>query len=177
MYVGRRLGAAGPGRVMIQSGEEGRHEFALPDLASPGSVLSFVAELQAHVSGSDVHDTLVPACPVASHEHALACSCADGEVLWVCPDGQWSSPIGEYDERNWPPVDLDSEDVADRAITRISRRDIDELRVVIPERRDDGWVLCIGVWPMTDAVVTQLRDIAAPVAIEVFPQPAQWYAA
>ena len=65
MYVGRRPGLAAPGRVMIQSGEEGRRELALPDLSSAESVLAFVADLQAHVS--DVHNAPVPACPVDSH--------------------------------------------------------------------------------------------------------------
>jgi hypothetical protein len=44
-----------------------------------------------------------------------------------------------------PPADLDGEDVADRAMTRISRRDIDELREADPERREDGWIIRIGV--------------------------------
>jgi hypothetical protein len=66
MYVGRRPGAV-PGRVMIQSGEEGGREFALADLSSPKSVERFVAELQAHIS--DVHNKPVPACAVDSHNH------------------------------------------------------------------------------------------------------------
>lgn len=175
MYVGRRPGGAEPGRVMIQSGEEGRRELALPDLSSPKSVETFVAELQAHVS--DVHNTPVPACPVDSHDHALVCRSDEGAVRWECPDAGWSSPIGEYDERNWPPADVDAEEALDRAVTRIFRRDIDALREGHPERRKDGWVLCVGVWPMTDAVAAQLREIAAPVAVEVYPQPGQWYAA
>ncbi|MGO9959649.1 MAG: hypothetical protein ACLP50_27355 [Solirubrobacteraceae bacterium] len=175
MYVGRRLGAAAPGRVMIQSGEEGRREFALPDLSSPKSVETFVASLQAHAG--DVHNAPVPACPVDSHDHALVCRSADGGVRWECPDVEWSSPIGEYDERNWPPADLDAEEIPDRAMTRIFRRDIDALREGHPERRKDGWVIRVGVWPMTDTVIAQLREIAAPVAVEVYPQPGRWYAA
>lgn len=175
MYVGRRPGAAAPGRVMIQSGEEGRRELALPDLSSAESVLTFVADLQAHVS--DVHNAPVPACPVDSHDHALMCRSTDGAVRWVCPDAEWSSPIGEYDERNWPPTDLDAENIPDRTMTRIFRRDIDALREAHSERREDGWVIRVGVWPMTDAVGAQLREIAAPIAVEVYPQPGQWYAA
>jgi hypothetical protein len=175
MYVGRRPGAAAPGRVMIQSGEEGRREFALPDLSSPRSVETFVAELQAHIS--DVHNTPVPACPVDSHNHALLCRAGDSAVRCVCPNAEWSSPIGEYDERNWPPADLDAEDVPDRAMDRIFRRDIDALREAHHERLKDGWVIRAGVWPMTDAVTAQLREIAAPVTVEVYLQPGQWYAA
>jgi hypothetical protein len=175
MYVGRRPGAGAPGRVMIQSGEEGRREFTLPDLASPGSVVTFVAGLQAHVTS--VHGAPVPVCPVHRHDHALACRVDDDEVRWVCPLGEWSSPIGEYDERNWPPVDVGSEAAADRAMTRISRRDIDALREAFPERRGDGWIVRIGAWPLTDAVVTHLSEIAAPVAVEVYPQPGRWHAA
>jgi hypothetical protein len=174
MYVGRRAGAAPRGRVMIQSGEE-RCELTLPDLSSQKSVETFVAELQAYVS--EVHSAPVPACPVESHDHALVCRSADGAVRWECPDAEWSSPIGEYDERNWPPTDLDAEDIPGRAMTRIGRRDIDALRESHPERRKDGWVICVGVWPMTDDVAAQLRDIAAPVAVEVYPQPGRWYAA
>jgi hypothetical protein len=103
-YVGRRPGAAAPGRMMIQSGEEGRREFALPDLSSLASVETFV-ELQAHIS--DVHNTPVPACPVDSRNHALVCRSGDSAVRWVCSDAEWSSPIGDYDERNWPPADLE----------------------------------------------------------------------
>jgi hypothetical protein len=175
MYVGRRPGAAAAGRVMIQSAAEGRGELALPDLSSPKSVESFVAELQAYVS--DVHNARMPACPVESHDHALVCRSADGAVHWECPDAEWSSLIGEYDECNWPPTDLDAEDIPDRAMTRIGRRDIDALREAHPERRKDGWVIRVGVWPVTDEGAAQLREIAAPVAVEVYPQPGRWYAA
>jgi hypothetical protein len=175
MFVGRRAGAAAPGRVMIQSGEEGRRELALPDLSSPKSVETFVAELQAYVS--DVHNAPMPACPAESHDHALVCRSADGAVRWECPNAEWSSPIGEYDERNWPPTDLDGENIPDRAMTRIGRRDIDALREALPERRKDGWVIRVGVWPVTDEGAAQLREIAAPVAVEVYPQPGRWYAA
>jgi hypothetical protein len=137
VYVGRRPGAAAAGRVMIQSGEEGRRELALPDLSSPESVETFVADLQAHVS--DVHNALVPACPVDSHDHAVVCRSADGAVRWVCPDAEWCSPTGECDERNWPPTDLDAEEIPDRTMTRIFRRDIDVLREAHPERRR-GWL-------------------------------------
>jgi hypothetical protein len=57
----------------------------------------------------------------------------------VCPNAEWSSPIGEYDERNWPPADLDADDIPDRAMNRIFRRDINALREAHPERREDGW--------------------------------------
>ena len=147
----------------------------LPDLSSPQSVQRFVAELQAYVS--DVHDTQVPGCRVDSHSHTLVCQCGDGELRWVCPNAQWSSRIGDYDERNWPPDNLDAGDIPDRAMNRIVRRDIAALREALRERREDGWVIRIGVWPMTDAVTAQLREIAAPVAVEVYPQPGEWYAA
>lgn len=112
------------------------------------------------------------------HDHALACLAVVGGVAsWVCPGGAWSCPIGEYDESNWPPTDLDAEDVPDRVINRILRRDIKELREAHPERREDGWVILAGVWPMTDAVIARLSEIAAPVGVEAYPQPGQSYAA
>lgn len=82
----RRPGAGAPGMVVIQSGEEGRHELALPDVAVPDAIVRFVAELQAHVI--DVQgDELRPACPERPHTHFLACQAFDDEILWVCPDG------------------------------------------------------------------------------------------
>ena len=58
----------------------------------------------------------------------------------------------------------------------ISRREIDEVREALPERREDGWVIRIGVWPMSDALTDRLRETTAPIALEVYPQPGQWYA-
>ena len=154
---------------MIQSGEEGRRELALPDLSSPKAIERFVAELQAHISDPQRTNA---ACPLDSHNHALVCRSGDGAVRWVCPNAEWSSPIGEYDERNWPPADLDADDIPHRAMNRICRRDIDALREAHPERRADGWVIRVGSWLMTNAVTAQLREIAAPVAVEVYPTPA-----
>jgi hypothetical protein len=173
MFVGRRVGASAPGKVLIQSGEEGRYELTLPDIASLDSVEEFVSRLQAHVS--TVYGKPVPTCPV--HDHPLVCRAVGGAVSWMCPDGDWRSPIGEYDEHNWPPADLDAEGVPDAVIRRIARRDIDEVRELHPERREDGWVVHVGVWPMSDSLTDRLREAAAPIAVEVHPQPGQWYAA
>lgn len=173
MFVGRRIGAGDSGEIVIQSGEEGRYQLSLPDITSVASVEAFVSRLQAHVSA--VYGTPVPACPL--HDHALACRSVDGSLSWFCPVDAWRSPIGEYDERNWPPTDLTAETVPDAVFRRLSRRAIDELREALPERREDGWVIRIGVWPISDAQIDRLRDAAAPIAVEVYPQPGRWYAA
>jgi hypothetical protein len=34
-----------------------------------------------------------------------------------------------------------------------------------------------GVWPMSDVLAVRLREIASPIAVEVYPQPGRWYAA
>lgn len=173
--VMRRPGAGAPGMVVIQSGEEGRHELALPDVAIPDAIVRFVAELQTHVI--EVQGELRPACPKHPHAHPLACGAIDDEILWVRPDGGWRGPIGQYDELNWPPTDLGAEIVPDRVFNRLARREIEEFREAHGERRDGRWVVCVGVWPMSDEITTRLRQIAAPVDIEVYPQPGQWHAA
>jgi hypothetical protein len=173
MFVGRRPDAGGPGMVIIQSGEEGRYELALPDLASPTSIEAFVARIQAHLA--EVFGVPVPACPV--HAHSLPCRAGFDGASWVCPDGEWSSPVGEYEERNWPPPDLSGADIASAVAKRLSRRAITGVRTVDAYLVEDGWVVLIGVWPLSDALTAQLREAAAPFAVEVRPEPGQWFAA
>ena len=42
---------------------------------------------------------------------------------------------------------------------------------------DDGWVVVIGAWPVSDARTTQLREAVAPFAVEVRAEPGRWTAA
>lgn len=111
------------------------------------------------------------------HTHSLECRAFGDGPVWVCPDGEWRSPIGQYDELDWPPADLDAVTVPDRVFDRLSRRDVREVREASGERRSGRWIVCIGVWPMSDALTARLREIAAPVEVEVYPQPGQWWAA
>lgn len=170
--VRRWPGADTPGKVVIQSGRDGPHELPLPDMAVPDAVARFVAELQALVI--DVQDgEFRPACPEHSDRHPLECRSVDGDVLWVCPDGHWRCPIGEYDEFNWPPRDLDDETVPGRVFDRLQRRHIEELHSV-DGHRPVGRVR-VAVWPLTDELIARLQQIAAPVELEVYPEPGQWW--
>jgi hypothetical protein len=172
--VMRRPAEDAPGLVMIQSGEEGRLELALPDLTVPDTIVAFVGELQAHVI--EVQGEPRPDCPSHPSAHALACRAVADEILWVCPEGDWRCPLGQYDELNWPPADLGAEIVPGRVFDRLARRKIPEFRAAHGERRDGRWIVCIGVWPMSDTIVARLGEIAAPVDVEVYPEPGQWWA-
>lgn len=61
--VMRRPGAGAPGMVVIQSGEEGRHELALPDVAIPDAIVRFVAELQTRHRGPGRTQAGLPQAP------------------------------------------------------------------------------------------------------------------
>jgi hypothetical protein len=174
MYVGRRADEGGPGEVVIQSGEEGRHRLPLPDPDSVPALEAFVSQLQTYVS--QVHGRPLPACPMHP-QHTLICRHGEDSLDWVCPDGGWRSPVGDYDECNWPPADPGARDVPDRVFKRIARRQITEVRELVPERRDGAWVIRIGAWPVSAALERRLRDVAAPIAIELYPRPGRWYAA
>ena len=172
--VRRWLGVDKPGMVVIQSGEDGRREFASPDFAIPDAVVRFVAELQAHVI--EVQGELRPACPPHRQTHPLACRAVDGEIRWACPEGDWRCPVGQYDEFDWPPVDAGAETIHNRVFDRLRRRDIEELRGAGTRCSDGRRGVCIYVWPMSEDLTARLRQIAAPVDIEVIPEPEQWWA-
>lgn len=173
MFVGRRHDAGGPGMVVIQSGEDGRYELTLPDLTSPASIEAFVARVQAHLA--EVFGVPVPACPV--YAHTLVCRADTNGISWVCPECEWCSPLGEYEERSWPPSDLSGGQIASAVATRLSRRGFSGVRRISAYPGEDGWVVLIGVWPVTDARTAQLREAAAPFAVEVRSEPGRWTAA
>lgn len=164
-----------PNAAVIQAGVDGRYELPLPDPANSDAVAGFVAQVQA--CANEARGDLRPACPQHAGTHPLACQAIDEEIFWVCPHGQWRCPVGRYDEVNWPPGDLDAEDIPDRVFDRLARREIDQLREVNGERRGGRWVVRVGVWPMSDQLTALLQQIAAPVEVEVYPRSGQWWAA
>ena len=161
--------------VVIQSGEDGRYELTLPGSHVP-SVRSraFVARVQTHLA--EVFGAPVPACPV--YAHTLVCRADTNGISWVCPECEWCSPLGEYEERSWPPSDLSGGQIASAVATRLSRRGFSGVRRISAYPGDDGWVVLIGVWPVSDARTAQLREASRAVRrVEVRAEPGRWTAA
>jgi hypothetical protein len=118
MYIGRRPEDGDGAIFVIQFGEERRLRLGLPDLSSDTSIGAVIAEAQIGLIG--VLGTPVPRCP--RHEHALLPSASAGKIRWVCPDGEWQCPLGEYAELAWPHFDLDA--LAPILAGRLQRRGI-----------------------------------------------------
>lgn len=165
MFVGRRPEAGESATIVIQTGEEGRHRLALPELGSEKSIETFIADAQAHLS--EVFGHPVPRCP--RHDHALVGEASGDEIAWVCPDGEWRCALGDYEECTWPP-ELDAGNMAAVLSGRIRRRGIAGVRRVGVSRRDGEWVAQLGIWPIDDALIKELRTAAAPIAVEVEPE-------
>ncbi len=102
MFVGRRPDTSVPGVVVIQSGEEGRFPPRVAASQFCGLGMTFVADLQLHLSR--VYRRPVPACPL--HDHSLVCETTADGVEWVCPDAEWRCAVGDYEEQAWPPEGL-----------------------------------------------------------------------
>jgi hypothetical protein len=68
---------------------------------------------------------------------------------------------------------LDAETVPGRVYDRLQRRHIEELRGTDGHRRDGR--VRVAVWPLADELIAPLQEIAAPVELEVFPKPGQWW--
>ncbi|MDQ6807461.1 MAG: hypothetical protein M3065_21495, partial [Actinomycetota bacterium] len=98
MYVGRRREDGDARSFVIQTGEEGRHRLALPDLSSDASIEACMTEAQAHVSSGLGVD--VPRCP--QHDHQLIARSGHVAVGWECPDGAWRCEAGAYADGAWP---------------------------------------------------------------------------
>jgi hypothetical protein len=167
MFVGRRSDANVRGVVVIQSGEDGRYRFALPDLGSADSVLMFVADLQAHLT--QVCRRAVPACPL--HDHALVCDTTKDRFEWVCPNAAWRCAVGDYEEQAWPPKGLSVGGLAAAVSRRLQRHGIGGVRRIGVSDEGGRLVARIGVWPMSDPLTADLRHTLAPVLVEVHPKP------
>jgi hypothetical protein len=158
MYVGRRREDGDAETFVIQTGEEGRFRLRLPDPTSDASLQALVAAAQDHLV--EVLRAPVPLCP--RHAHALLGMVSGGQLTWVCPAGEWECALGDYAERTWPQLDLDS-GLAPILAARLQRRGITgwvTLGVKVTER---GPVAEFGVRQMSDELTRALRDAAAPL--------------
>lgn len=165
MFVGRRPEAGEAATIVIQTGEDGRHRIALPKFGSRESIETFMSEAQAHLG--EVFGQPVPRCP--RHDHALVGEASGRQIAWVCPDGEWRCAVGDYEECAWPP-ELDDGNMAAALSSRLTRRQIAGVRRIGGARRDGEWVAQLGIWPMDDTLIENIRRAAAPIAVEVRPE-------
>jgi hypothetical protein len=161
MYVARRREDGDADTFVIQFGEDGRLRLGLPDLASDASIVSMAAEAQARLT--EVLGVPVPLCP--RHPHALLPTALGGRLTWVCPDGGWRCPVGDYAELAWPH--FDSQQLAPILAGRLQRRGITgwlTLRVDVNER---GLLAELGVPAMSDELTRSLEEAAAPLPVHI----------
>jgi hypothetical protein len=159
MYVGRRPEDGDAATFVIQFGEEGRLRLGLPDLSSDTSIEAVVAEAQARLI--EVLGAPVPLCP--RHEHALLPRALTGHLGWVCPDGAWGCPLGDYAELAWPHFDLDA--LAPILAGRLQRRGIKDWITLGVKATERGPVADFGVPEMSVELARPLRDAAAPLPV------------
>jgi hypothetical protein len=164
MFVGRRAEDGDAYSVVIQAGEDGRHRVPLDF----DSLETFMAAAQAHLS--EVYGRPVPPCPL--HGHALAGRLRDGAPAWVCPEGEWSCQVGDYEDRTWPP-DVRAGDLAAVFCRRLGRRGIKGWHTLQFTGRDGRWIAEVEIWPPDSALVDALARAAAPlpVAVEALAPP------
>jgi hypothetical protein len=166
MFVGRRAEASDRATVVIQTGEEGRYRLRLPDLMAPETVEGFMADAQQHLG--EIFGEPVPHCPV--HDHALLGKVTGAEIEWVCPDGAWRCPLGEYEERTWPPgSQVPAGAVAAALVQRFERRGVTGWQRAGASLHDDVWVARVRVWPIDEALIDAIRRAAAPVEVSIEP--------
>ena len=159
MYVGRRSEDGDAASFVIQFGEDGRLRLGLPDLSSDASIEAVVAEAQARLL--EVLGTPVPLCP--RHEHGLLPRASAGQLGWVCPDGEWQCPVGDYAERAWPQFDLDL--LAPILARRLQRRGVRGWITLGVKATERGPLTDFGVPEMSDELTRALRDAAAPLPV------------
>jgi hypothetical protein len=160
MYVARRCEDGDRDTFVIQTGEEGRFRLCVPDLDSDGSIETMVAQAQAHLG--QVLGAPVPLCPL--HGHALAGAVADGTLTWVCPDKKWDCALGDYEERTWPQLDVDS--LAPILSRRLHRRGtFPAVRTIGVTERNGQLVADFGLAEVDDRLLRALAEAAAPLAV------------
>ena len=166
MYVARRREDGDAGSFVIQMGEEGRLRLDLPDLKSDASVTAPVAAAQTHLE--EVLGAPVLLCP--QHDHTLVGVASDGTLRWVCPDGAWKCPLGEYEERTWPQMDVTS--LAPILSRRLHRRGtFPTVRTIAVTRSGDELVADFGVTEATDDLLHILAAAAAPLRMRTHESP------
>jgi hypothetical protein len=165
MYVGRRREDGDAETFVIQFGEDGRVRLSLPDLSSDTSIAAVVAEAQARLT--EVLGAPVPLCP--RHQHALLPSGSAGQLMWVCPDGEWQCPLGDYAELAWPHFDLDS--LAPILAGRLHRRGITGVATIGVRVTERGAVAEFGVSEMSVELARALEEAAAPLPVSFHHEP------
>lgn len=166
MFTARRPDPERPEVIVIQTGEDGRHDLPIPNLQQPRTFETFIAAAQAHLQ--DVYGQPVPCCP--RHHHALVARVEPGGIEWVCPHGAWRCPLGTYDESTWPPP-LAAGDLAAALSARLTRRGVIGVRRIGCIQEDEQWVAKVGIWPMSPAIIDAVTRAAAPIAVKIEPSP------
>lgn len=167
MYVGRRREDGDAETFVIQFGEDGRVRLGLPDLCSDTSIEAVVADAQARLT--EVLGIPLPRCP--RHQHALLPSASAGQLTWVCPDGEWQCPLGDYAELAWPRFDLDS--LAAILAGRLQRRGIAGVATIGVRATAEGAVAEFGVPEMSVKLARALEEAAAPLPVQFHHEPRQ----
>lgn len=165
MYVGRRREDGDAETFVIQFGEDGRFRLSLPELSSDTSIEAVVAETQARLT--EVLGAPLPLCP--RHQHALLPSASAGQLTWVCPDGQWQCPLGDYAELAWPHFDLDS--LAPILAGRLQRRGITGVATIGVRATERGAVAEFGVPEMSVELSRALEEAAVPLPVSLHHEP------
>lgn len=166
MFTARRPDPERPDVIVIQTGEDGRHELPTPNLEHRRTLESFIAAAQAHLGG--VYGAPVPRCPL--HDHALLSKVDGGEIEWVCPDGAWRCPLGAYEESSWPPP-LSGGYLAEALSARFMRHGVTGVRRIGCIERQGRWVAQVGIWPMSTATIDAVIQAAAPIPVKIEPDP------
>lgn len=165
MYFGRRREDGDAEAFVIQFGEDGRFRLSLPDLSSDTSIEAVVVEAQARLS--KVLGVPLPLCPW--HQHALLPSASAGQLTWVCPDGEWQCPLGDYAELAWPRFDLDS--LASILAGRLDRRGITGVATIGVRATAEGAIAEFGVPKMSVELARALKKAAAPLPVKFHFEP------
>ena len=103
-------------------------------------------------------------------DHALVGVTSDGNLRWVCRDGEWEGALGEYEERTWPQMDVAS--LAPILSRRLHRRGtFPAVRTIGVARSGDERVADFGVTDATDELLEVLREVAAPLRMQTHESP------
>ncbi len=127
-----------------------------------GERINFAARLQAFL---DIElDRPVPPCP--NHQIGLVPVRAGDVVDWCCPEGDFRSRVGDYQEALWPPgPDEESRNIAPMLADRFRRRRVTGVCSFGVELRDGRLVARVKLRP--DGDETAVRKAAAPLLVEV----------
>jgi hypothetical protein len=164
MFTARRPDPERPDHVVIQTGEEGRHALPTPSHAEPRTLNEFITAAQAHLH--DVYGQPVPCCPL--HDHALLPRLERGAIEWVCPQGTWSCPLGDYEESTWPPT-LAGGHLAAALSARLTRRSVTGVHTIGCDDRDGHPRFRVGIWPMSAEIIDLVTRAANPIPVEFEP--------